>query len=64
MITKKIAILFGVISLVSCASQAPLDDAYYWPDKKVEVPVVEPVVPDNIEIINDQDTIVTIRVKK
>jgi len=32
--TKKIFILSLVLGLTACATQAPLDDAYYWPDKQ------------------------------
>ena len=31
--TKKIYIVFLALGLASCASQAPLDDAYHWEDK-------------------------------
>ena len=51
------------LGLASCASQAPLDDAYYWPDKKAQS---TQTTPNNqkIEYLNVQDTTVTIRVNK
>ena len=71
------AILMAVLS--SCASQAPLDDAYYWPDKKAAAQTAassesvssspaqsnssESSVPP-MEIINRQDTTITIRIKR
>ena len=61
--TKKILIVLMALGLASCASQAPLDDAYYWPDKKAQS---TPNTPNNqkIEYLNVQDTTVTIRVNK
>ena len=62
--------------LTACASQLPLDDAYYWPDKKAKVvqkaePVtVEPIKAEpakpapTMEIISQQDTTITVRIKK
>ena len=37
---KTCFILFAFI-LTACASQAPLDDAYHWPDKKANTAVSE-----------------------
>ena len=58
------AILLAVLS--SCASQAPLDDAYYWPDKKAQSTQITPNTPNNqkIEYLNVQDTTVTIRINR
>jgi len=66
------AILMAVLS--SCASQAPLDDAYYWPDKKATTQTTEPTESTQttkttestlpMEVINRQDTTVTIRIKR
>ena len=55
------AILMAVLS--SCASQAPLDDTYYWPEKrqKQEQKAQEQ---DPIEYLNIQDTTVTIRINR
>ena len=57
--------------LTACASQLPLDDAYYWPDKKakvvqnVEPSKAEPAKPaPTMEIISQQDTTITVRIKK
>ena len=55
------AILMAVLS--SCASQAPLDDAYYWPDKKAQSTQITPNTP-TMEIISEQDTTVTIRINR
>jgi len=66
--TKNLVIVTLALGLTACAtSQAPLDDAYYWPDKKVtEQPVTDNPSPvtDKIEYLNIQDTTVTIRVNK
>ena len=67
-----------VAGLCSCgAAQAPLDDAYYWPDKRQQAaqeyvvqpasPAAEPAAQEpapDYQIINDQDTTVTIRFNK
>lgn len=57
--------------LTACASQLPLDDAYYWPDKKAKVvQKVEPIKAEpakpapTMEIISQQDTTITVRIKK
>ena len=54
------------LGLASCASQAPLDDAYYWPDKKAQSTQITPNNQNTqkIEYLNVQDTTVTIRVNK
>ena len=65
------------VSFVACNTiqLAPLDDAYYYPDKQ-EAPAPEPTQPSQpsqpsqpkpssqVEYINIQDTTVTIRIKK
>jgi len=53
-------IYIGILAILcgSCASQAPLDDAYYWPDKEHKHEK------EKIEYLNVQDTTVTIRVNK
>lgn len=56
--TKKILIVLMALGLASCASQAPLDDAYYWPDKEHKHEK------EKIEYLNVQDTTVTIRVNR
>lgn len=79
---KQSAILCLVALLCSACgtvSQAPLDDAYYWLDKKEAAAVAqtEPTTPDvspaadtpspvspAIEYINVQDTTVTIKIKR
>ena len=74
------AVLSAVaVSMTSChtTSQAPLDDAYYWPDKSVHTEHSESSAPSassassassalspSIEYINVQDTTVTIRIKR
>ena len=64
--TKKILIVLMALGLASCASQAPLDDAYYWPDKKAQSTQTTSNTPNyqKIEYLNVQDTTVTIRVNK
>ena len=62
-----------LLALAAChtTSQAPLDDAYYWPDKSVHTEHSEssthgasstPSIP--IEYTNVQDTTVTIKIKR
>ena len=66
------------VSFVACntVQLAPLDDAYYYPDKK-EAPAPEPAqniqntqstpktpTASSVEYVNIQDTTVTIRIKK
>ena len=62
-----------IFALTSChtTSQAPLDDAYYWPDKSVHTEHSESsassassALSPSIEYINVQDTTVTIRIKR
>ena len=68
-----------VLALVAChtTSQAPLDDAYYWPDKSVHTEHSESSAPSassassasspsspSIEYTNVQDTTVTIKIKR
>ena len=61
--TKKIYIVIFALGLSACASQAPLDDAYYWPDKKAQSTQITPNTP-TMEIISEQDTTVTIRINR
>ena len=56
--TKKIYIVLFALGLSACASQAPLDDAYYWPDKEHKHEK------EKIEYLNVQDTTVTIRINR
>lgn len=55
---KGLYIVFLVIGLTACGttSQAPLDDAYFWPDEAVEAAPA-------YQVVNEQDTTVTIRIK-
>lgn len=59
------SIILGVFAIIlsACASQAPLDDAYYWPDKKAQSTQINPNTP-TMEIISEQDTTVTIRINR
>lgn len=59
------SIILGVFAIIlsACASQAPLDDAYYWPDKKAQSTQITPNTP-TMEIISEQDTTVTIRINR
>ena len=72
--TKKLFILL-TFGLCGCSSVqlAPLDDAYYYPEKSTSSTVSgdlsvpsAPAVPatSSVEYVNVQDTTVTIRVKK
>ena len=65
-----VALIFSACGTVNVA---PLDDAYYWPDKnavQVETAEASPVtdnpspVTPTIEYIDVQDTVVTIRVTR
>ena len=68
-----------VLALAAChtTSQAPLDDAYYWPDKSVytehsessassasSAPSASSPSSSSIEYTNVQDTTVTIKIKR
>ena len=69
-----------LLALAAChtTSQAPLDDAYYWPDKSVQTTTTpsnnakqaegsNSQTPSNnavVEYINVQDTTVTIKIKR
>ena len=65
-----------LFALAAChtTSQAPLDDAYYWPDKSVHTEHSESSTPSAssapstpstpIEYTNIQDTTVTIKIKR
>ena len=70
---KGLYIVFLVIGLTACGttSQAPLDDAYFWPDEAVEAaPEVEESsavqavqAAPAYQVVNEQDTTITIRIK-
>ena len=68
----KKALYIVVFCFAGCASQLPLDDAYYWPDKQAAVAESKPVtnnpspVTDNpsLEIISQQDTTITVKIKR
>ena len=70
MLKAKYIVFLGALALVACktTSQAPLDDAYYWPDKSAHATHSEPTEPGasspSIEYTNVQDTTVTIKVKR
>ena len=65
-----------LLALAAChtTSQAPLDEAYYWPDKFVHTEHSESSAPSapsasspsssSIEYTNVQDTTVTIKIKR
>lgn len=70
-------IVIAAVVLTGCATQAPLDDAYYWPDKRATVktvatesttPASTPAVTEKktptMEIVSQQDTTITVRIKK
>jgi hypothetical protein len=63
------------VVLTGCATaQIPIDDAYHWEDEPViatpsvvtSEPEQEPVTPASpiIEILNEQDTTITVRIRK
>ena len=77
--TKQTVILSIAFALSACGTvnTIPLDDAYIWPDKKEvaqtqttqtpEVqsePAVEQTPATTMEIISQQDTTITVRIKK
>ena len=76
---RRLAILSIAFALSACGTvnTIPLDDAYIWPDKKeaavtqttqtAEVqsePAVEQTPAPTMEIISQQDTTITVRIKK
>ena len=56
------------VCMASChtTSTAPLDDAYFWPDKSYTEQSVnnQSLESDNIEVLDENDNSVTIHVKK
>ncbi len=69
-----VGLLFFALAACHTTSQAPLDDAYYWPDKSVHTEHSESSAPSAssatsvpstpIEYTNVQDTTVTIKIKR
>ena len=69
-----VGILLFALTACHTTSQAPLDDAYYWPDKSVHTEHSESSTPSAssapstpstpIEYTNIQDTTVTIKIKR
>jgi hypothetical protein len=66
-------IYIGIMAILcgSCASQAPLDDAYYWPDKrgnsgetKVESGEKKVDSEKSMEVVSQNDTTITVRIKR
>lgn len=57
-----------VMSACGTTNVAPLDDAYYWPDKSAHATHSEPIESGtsspSIEYTNVQDTTVTIKIKR
>ena len=72
--TKKLYIVLLSIGLCSCASQVPLDDAYYYPDKTAQStqsiqstsssPSAQTKPGPTMEIVSQQDTTITVRIKR
>ena len=76
----RVAVGLLLLALTAChtTSQAPLDDAYYWPDKSVQTTTTpsnnakqaegsNSQTPSNnavVEYTNVQDTTVTIKIKR
>ena len=69
-----VGLLLFALAACHTTSQAPLDDAYYWPDKSVHTEHSESSTPSAssatsvpstpIEYTNVQDTTVTIKIKR
>lgn len=69
-----VGLLLFALAACHTTSQAPLDDAYYWPDKSVHTEHSESSAPSAssatsvpstpIEYTNIQDTTVTIKIKR
>ena len=72
-----VGLLLFALTACHTTSQAPLDDAYYWPDKSVHTehsdssassassaPSASSPSSSSIEYTNVQDTTVTIRIKR
>ena len=69
-----VGLLLFALTACHTTSQAPLDDAYYWPDKSVHTEHSESSTPSAssapstpstpIEYTNIQDTTVTIKIKR
>lgn len=69
-----VGLLLFALTACHTTSQAPLDDAYYWPDKSVHTEHSESSTPSAssapstpsipIEYTNVQDTTVTIKIKR
>lgn len=60
-----VGLLLFALTACHTTSQAPLDDAYYWPDKSVHTEHSESSTPSiPIEYTNVQDTTVTIKIKR
>ena len=66
-----------VVCLAACSTigKAPIDDAYYWPEKQTQSAQSAPIIQNTqstqkppktspIEYTNVQDTTVTIRIKR
>ena len=63
-----VGLLLFALAACHTTSQAPLDDAYYWPDKSVHTEHSESSTSSDtstpIEYTNVQDTTVTIKIKR
>ena len=63
-----VGLLLFALAACHTTSQAPLDDAYYWPDKSVHTEHSESSASSasssSIEYTNVQDTTVTIKIKR
>ena len=69
-------IFFLALTACNTVAFAPLDDAYYWPEKQTALtttpsvsstpsaPSVSSASSSSMEVINQQDTTVTIRIKR
>ena len=66
-----VCVVAVVLAACSTLQSLPVDDAYYWPEKKAVYsqpsqpkPSSQPGSPNKIEYLNVQDTTVTIRIRK
>ena len=66
-------IFFLALTACNTVAFAPLDDAYYWPEKQTALtttpsvsstPSAPSASSSSMEVINQQDTTVTIRIKR
>ena len=71
--SKYLVIICFAFGLTACgvSSQAPLDDAYFWPDGNAQIANDQPQITsdqspftNSLEVLDENDNSVTVRVKK